>query len=636
MTDSPSPAPGSSPMGRPLPAKAVLAPPVIAGGASGPPPHLHVDGYRIDGLMGGGAMGDVYRATQVSLDRQVAIKVLAAGADRPEVRERFRREAQVLAKLSDHPNIVTVYDHGIMPGGQAYIVMALVAGETLETWLARRWLPAGGLVGDGRAIGPIGLAVDADEPLRVFAKICHAVGAAHAEGIVHRDLKPANVMVDRRGEPQVLDFGIARLLSTADDGPAAAATLTQLGTAIGTPLYASPEQAMFDPGLITARSDVYSLGVILYKILTGGLYPYPVTDADRDPWRVFDVVRRGEVIRPRDRVAAARRAGTAAPALPLPAWDDRVEAVLLRALSKRPEDRQATADELGHDLSRCLGGGPAAPPPAWRPAVAAPPAPTPVAGDRRTAAGRGGRQPFVNSVGMSFVRIEPGTFVMGSPKGEIGRCPDEIPHRVTLTRGFHLAVTPVTQAQWQAALGADDNPSQFRGDDLPVEQVSWDEAAEFCRRLGGREGRRYRLPTEAEWEYACRAGTTTPFNTGKTIRTDQANFDGDEAYGPGLGGGGCRGTTTPVGSFPANLWGLRDMHGNVWEWCAVWYGPYGKGREKDPVGPAAGEQRVVRGGSWSYGPRVCRSAFRGRGAPGQRTPHVGFRVAMDLDQAFDA
>ncbi|HTU23004.1 MAG TPA: SUMF1/EgtB/PvdO family nonheme iron enzyme [Gemmataceae bacterium] len=231
-------------------------------------------------------------------------------------------------------------------------------------------------------------------------------------------------------------------------------------------------------------------------------------------------------------------------------------------------------------------------------------------------------------VSMQFAWCPPGTFLMGSPSSEESRSEDETQHRVTLTRGFHLGIHAVTQAQWQAVMG--DNPSRFKDHDRPVEQISWDDCQAFCAKLGQLTGKRFRLPTEAEWEYACRAGTTTPFHFGDTIGTDQANYDGNSTYGRG-NKGTYRQQTTPVGSFPANAWGLFDMHGNVWEWCQDWYGPYSKEDIKDPQNINSGEARVLRGGSWCDDPLGCRSASRLRYAPGHRDHSAGCRVVLCLD-----
>jgi uncharacterized protein (TIGR02996 family) len=240
---------------------------------------------------------------------------------------------------------------------------------------------------------------------------------------------------------------------------------------------------------------------------------------------------------------------------------------------------------------------------------------------RRTVALGGG-------VEIGFAWLPPGSFVMGSPPNEKRRSKDEPRHRVTLSRGFWLGVYPVTQAQWHAVLGS--NPSKFKGNDLPVETVSWDDCQEFCHRLSARDGRRYRLPSEAQWEYACRAGTTTAFHGGATISTELANYDGKDTYGKGKKGV-YRDQTTPVGSFPPNAWGLYDMHGNVWQWCQDWYGRYGNGDRKDPDGATDGTARVLRGGSWVDGPRYCRAAFRSRCAPASRLGYAGCRVLLCLD-----
>jgi formylglycine-generating enzyme required for sulfatase activity len=191
-----------------------------------------------------------------------------------------------------------------------------------------------------------------------------------------------------------------------------------------------------------------------------------------------------------------------------------------------------------------------------------------------------------------------------------------------------MATTEVTQKQWEAVMG--DNPSFCVGDDLPVETVTWEQAAEFCRKLSLKEGGKYRLPTEAQWEYACRAGTTTPFCTGATISTDQANYDGNHTYAGGRKGE-FREATTAAGSFAPNGWGLHDMHGNVWEWCADWYSEYPQGDVTDPTGPASGDRRVSRGGCWVNFPAVCRSANRAGVVPLSWNFHTGFRVVRVLE-----
>ncbi|MFM6605343.1 MAG: formylglycine-generating enzyme family protein, partial [Dolichospermum sp.] len=219
---------------------------------------------------------------------------------------------------------------------------------------------------------------------------------------------------------------------------------------------------------------------------------------------------------------------------------------------------------------------------------------------------------------IKMIAIPGGTFVMGSSKNEEGSRGEERPqHQVTI-KSFLMGKYPITQAQWRAVAELPQvnqklqpNPSRFKGANRPVEQVSWYEAVEFCARLSRMTNKVYRLPTEAEWEYACRAGTTTPFHFGETITTDLANYDGDYTYGDGLKGVHRKGTTD-VGFFPPNLFGLHDMHGNVWEWCQDdWHDNY----EGAPTDGSAwinrsNDRKVRRGGSWYDFSDFCRSASR--------------------------
>jgi formylglycine-generating enzyme required for sulfatase activity len=242
------------------------------------------------------------------------------------------------------------------------------------------------------------------------------------------------------------------------------------------------------------------------------------------------------------------------------------------------------------------------------------------------------------------VRIEGGTFTMGSPSSEPQRNSDEVQHQVTLS-AFYMGKYQVTQAEYQSVIGT--NPSNITGANLPVERVSWYDAVEFCNRLSQQEGltpaytingtnvncnwnaNGYRLPTEAEWEYACRAGTTTPFSTGNNITTDQANYDGRYPYNNNATGI-CRWTTTSVGSFAPNPWGLYDMHGNVSEWCWDWYDSYSTGAQTNPRGPVSGDDRVVRGGEWSDSGQFLRSAGRSRTTSSTKFARIGFRLVRNL------
>jgi formylglycine-generating enzyme required for sulfatase activity len=245
-----------------------------------------------------------------------------------------------------------------------------------------------------------------------------------------------------------------------------------------------------------------------------------------------------------------------------------------------------------------------------------------------------------NTLKMKLTLIPPGEFQMGSPADEASRGTDESLHRVKITHPFFLGVYEVTQGEWEGLMGR--QPSYFsQGGDgkesvsdldttrFPVENVSWEEATEFCRRLSKREGKPYRLPTEAEWEYACRAGTTTEFHFGRSLNGNEANVDGNYPYGT-ITTGKSLGRTEQVGSYIANAFGLYDMHGNVWEWCSCWYGEYPNIARVDPMGPSDGSLRGDRGGGWYNAAVNCRTALRGKNAPSNRGGDVGFRLALSL------
>jgi formylglycine-generating enzyme required for sulfatase activity/serine/threonine protein kinase len=221
-------------------------------------------------------------------------------------------------------------------------------------------------------------------------------------------------------------------------------------------------------------------------------------------------------------------------------------------------------------------------------------------------------------VGMKFCYCPPGGFMMGSPPDERGSGSHEDQVNVKLSKGFWMAQTECTQAQWVAVMGG--NPSGFIGDNLPVEKVSWNDVRKFITKLNDAKtlpaGWKSALPSEAQWEYACRAGTKTAFSFGDTLDAKQANI------------GNALGKTGAVASYPANAWGLYDMHGNVWEWCEDWHDRYPSGARTDPIGPDNGSHRVNRGGAWDDGGTTCRSDMRDRGAPDARHSSMGFRLVL--------
>ncbi|MHB9294429.1 putative Hercynine oxygenase [Pillotina sp. SPG140] len=263
-----------------------------------------------------------------------------------------------------------------------------------------------------------------------------------------------------------------------------------------------------------------------------------------------------------------------------------------------------------------------------------------------TVSGNGSESITPECANEEFALVQAGMYIMGSPITEMNRSDDEMNHGVVITRAFLMKKTEVTQKEWYDIIGT--NPSNFRGDTLPVENISWFDALEYCNARSRKEGLNpvytlngtavlwnrnangYRLPTEAEWEYAARSGTAAPFSTGENISTDQANYSGDFPYNKNPSGN-YRGKTTPVASFAPNAWGLYDMHGNVWEWCWDYYGEYDSAMQTDPATVSSGYFRVSRGGGWDCPAHLLRSARRNYWNPQDKLFTVGFRVVRTAE-----
>ena len=582
--------------------------------------------------VGQGGCGTVWRALDTELDRVVAIKIPAADLmTSPLLRARFRREARAAARLC-HPNIVTLFDVDQV-GNTPFLVMEYVEGIDLGRLVEQE--------------GPLPVRHACDYVRQAAAGLQHA----HECGLVHRDVKPANLLLTARGGVvKVLDLGLARLPRCPED---TASSLTEVGSVMGTADFIAPEQAR-DSHNVDARADVYSLGCSLYYLLTGRV-PFPGGTGTEKMLRHLT-----EEPQPVEQFQSA-----VSPAL---------AAVVRRMMARRPEDRPQTAGELVAALTAVLGvADEPASPPSLAPetitgaVTAIRPVPRPVSRrwsavclllglaalglllllrpwdwfDRRgTSSPMPSEGPAVeeressvtNSIGMKFVLIRPGRFLMGSPPSEHGRDPHEGPRReVVLTRPFYLGVHEVTQREFEAVMGY--NPSHFTrerggGPDHPVEMISYPVAVAFCERLTAlpaeqRARRVYRLPTEAEWEYACRAGTTTAYAFGE----DPGALGEHAWYAENADS-----RTHPVGKKKPNRWGLYDMYGNVWEWCADSFDPnyYHYAPSKDPHCTRQSVERVLRGGGWGeYGSAEwCRSATRGRRLPGQALNYHGLRVAF--------
>jgi formylglycine-generating enzyme required for sulfatase activity len=503
-------------------------------------------------------------------------------------------------------------------------------------------------------------------------------GSSTATGIQHKDVKPQNLLLVG-GTVKVADFGLAKVLER---------TVTSASGGL-TPAYAAPE---FLQGRTTRWSDQYALA-LTYCQLRSARLPFEGSHVEimaghalRPPdLTMLPEAERAAVARAlakepahrwpscRDFVAALQVAATGRAAPPTPArsgpapatggapraGDDRVlvwpwvvaagllavvaVVVLLLVVESRPAP--ATPD-TPQTLRSAQRPGPGPTPARTPPEMLDCTGPDGVnAADVRRAQqawarylGRAVEETVELSPGvtMTFVLVPPGKFRMGSPEGEPGHRGDERLHTVTLTTPFDLARTELTRSQYQALTRKD--PSHFQGDDRPVEQVSWEEAQDYAARLTKQLGDRqvYRLPTEAEWEYACLAGRppsmTFGVGDGRSLSSDEANCNGNRPYGSAAKGKYLE-STWRVGSYPANALGLYDMHGNVWEWCADRYAPYPRGEATNPTGPAEGPFRVIRGGSWSVSAEDCRSAHRGRRAPDSRSDDTGFRLARTVPYA---
>jgi len=616
--------------------------------------------YQVKRILGAGGFGTAFLCHDRNFDEEVVVKTLHDATMERKMADVFR-EARLLRKLN-HPAIIGVHECEYadpLKHVRPYIVMDYFPGRSLANHIQQ------------------GSTLSAPDLLVVARQVAQGMQAAHQQNILHRDLKPDNILVRREGsnwKVKIIDFGLALRKTTIETSMAAgAAGNTILSDSVaGTIEYAPPEQMGKLKGVKAGPySDVYAFGKMCCYAL------FKTTEPRRRQWaeisddlaemlekcieqslelrlssfepvlKVLETLEPSQLQRRKEEEAGRQpqelkrlqTEGESKLALLIREALDRTQGELTHddktaadEIWKRYRIDKERAKQIIEEVRR-----------QWQ--KANPPKPQGKPGEVIT-----------NSLEMKFAWIPPGRFTMGSPKGEAEFRGDDEPdeddeaednpdpdddgeeagdhaetqHNVTLTKGFYMGVYPVTQEQWQAVMG--DNPSHFKVEhNLPVEQVSWNDCQEFIKKLTEKDNRAYRLPTEAEWEFACRAGTTTPFYFGETISTDEANYDGNFTYGNGKKGK-FREKTTPVGSFPANGFGLFDMHGNVFEWCQDWFGHYTQNDVVDPRGPASGQEHVLRGGSWSDDPDFCRSAYRLGHVPGYRNRYYGFRVCFCLDE----
>ncbi|MEG4627907.1 bifunctional serine/threonine-protein kinase/formylglycine-generating enzyme family protein [Microcoleus sp. w1-18aA5] len=540
--------------------------------------------FRMIKFLGQGGFGRTYLAEDIDklnlpcVVKQLAPNVQGTWAINKAV-ELFQQEAKQLQQLGQHPQIPSL-DAYFEQDNYLYLVQQFVDGDNLLNLF------------QNQGIWP------ENQVKQLLLELLPVLNFIHEQKIIHRDINPQNIMRRRSdGVLMLIDFGVSKQLSGT--------AMSRLGTQIGTPGYSPFEQ--MKGGEAYPASDLFSLGATAFHLLTG-LYPFDLWVDQGYSWT-----------------------GNWQQHLKSPI-EKGLELILSKLLAKDIQQRYQSAEEVLIDFQHHSRQTP-------------PPTPTPAPTLKRfdfdpvTVEVRGNissrqrcqAQFYSENLGsgaiLDMVAIPGGSFVMGSPNTEAGRSNNEGPQRTVNISPFFMGKYPITQEQWEVVMG--NNPSDIKGLKRPVEQVSWNNALEFCQKISQKTGKIYRLPSEAEWEYACRAGTTTPFYFGETITPNLVNYDGNYPYGAAPKGR-YRKQTTDVGSFPPNPFGLYDMHGNVWEWCSdKWHDNYsGAPTDGSSWETATDNKRVLRGGSWNNHALYSRSADRDRNSAGYKLRNWGFRVAV--------
>ncbi len=607
----------------------------------------HLDNWKLAELRGLGECSEVWLGRDTS-DAAEAPSALKFAID-PETATRIRSNQDLFVKVFNLNEV-----NGIVPLRAVYLDSELPCLESTFVY----GYDLTGLMNEWK------WRFDAPKPeaaMKIVRRLAEIIGRAHAQGIVHRDLKPSNVLV-HPGEGGkftlwITDFGwgqieAERSLEMAKHGETSKCEQLRLSyRGAYTPLYASPQQHKHEQ--TDTRDDVHALGVIWYQLLKRdphvaapvgddwaeefarhGFTPSQAkllsacvaTRADRRPGdaKALADLLKVEAVSAAAMAPAIEPDGSRLISLTNQSTAAHKPVVTLRGKTVEPDAAAAAAAAL-------LGGGGIGGKYGTRPTVPG----TGGSGSKnfpalldKTADGK--PRLVRNSLGMTFVHIPPGTFNMGATDEEAGRKQHETPrHPVRIAQGFYMSIHPVTQGQYEKLKGK--NPSFFHkvqggGGDLPVDSVTWHDAEKFCQKLSQLADetlaeRTYRLPTEAEWEYACRSGTGSPYWCGAALSAKEAHFKS---------AAGGQGQPHAVGRSTPNAWGLHDMHGNIDEWCGDWYHEYYyfDSPGNDPSGPAKGEKKVVRGGSWADGAADCRSAARKAMNPSQPFNTVGFRVLL--------
>ena len=685
-------------------------------------PGVEIDTYELLQKIGHGGMGEVWKARDLAGNRDVALKFVPRDIQNHE--EEMLRVAETFQAVHrlHHEHICPMHALRRHPDFGAYLMMDFIDGIPLSLYL--------------RHVRTLTLS----RTLEILRPLASALDYAHSRKVIHRDIKPGNIMLvfEKNGDGtwnfeelrdvQLIDFGLASEFRQS----MTRVSQVRMGTS-GTMLYMSPEQ--FRGEYQDAHSDQYSLGTMAYEMLAGRLPfcaddpmilmncisnipPLPLSDQPETVnsalLRALAKPRTGRFSTCTEFVNALRgetleemeqkNSQTPRPA-PISEPSDPFADILKTAEQKREEERKRAEKELAEKKKRLVDSARKAYADEDFPLAkkhvdellaldpenphylqfrdfiqqqldAIPP--TLKAGDRKVWTADG--------IKYAFRWCPAGSFTMGSPSSEPGRYSNEGPqHKVTLTRGFWMLETEVTQGMWESVMGTtleeqaqkmlhddteykfssgkktirdfygfqrDEDPSKVlagEGSDRPMYYVNWHESVEFCRKLSSKLGMEVSLPTEAQWEYACRAGSKTALPNGPIeilgrnnapaldpiawyVGNSMQEFTGTSRWNSSswpetqYPGGLCG--VHPVGKKDANAWGLCDMIGNVWEWCSDWYGSYVESPASDPTGPNSGSYRVFRGGGWYGDAEYCRSADRNYGLPGARSYYLGFRIVL--------
>ncbi|MGI0479538.1 bifunctional serine/threonine-protein kinase/formylglycine-generating enzyme family protein [Geminocystis sp. CENA526] len=595
--------------------------------------------YVIESILLRSGTGFYYRAKDTTNSQLVTIKAIdifwASREDKTDFEQKLIKQAQMVASKCSNPYIVKLYPQVFLEDNRAYMVMDYLDGVDLATYLDR----------NGK--------FSPDSALKLVTKIATALNVIHQNKCIHQDIKPQNIIFDEVTEDPILtDYGLAvKLFALAPRKPQ------------NMDCFSPPESS--NNNNIKPATDIYSLTAILYVLVTGQL-PTPAnfrTYKDLIPPQQFtpelsdrfnqgiikgmelDIEKRPQNLR--DWFQLFKESTNNNP-------PNTVQKTPISTAESRQKILDAVVDNDETIVQKVSPIN--APPTIIKPKTNYPNIETfefetisietekklfglmsSVKKNPITKSGQFFVEYLGEGVNLDMVFIPAGSFMMGSNNNEDGRDKDESPLHLVNLNSFYISKYPITQLQWRtvssfpkATRPVKTNPSAFKGDNLPVEKVSWLDAQEFCKRLSKYTNRTYRLPTESEWEYACRGNTKSAFFFGDSIVPDIANYDSRNDHKKGK----YDKKTSPVDSFYPNPFGLYDVHGNVWEWCEDHYANNYIHKPKDGSAyhaPMSNQPRVVRGGSWSLSSQYCRSAKRSSYAADSNYNFVGFRVVCVID-----